>query len=74
MRTALYIAIGIIAVLVFIAYVLCIMAHEADERAEQMYRKWKSEKAKLELEAKTEKLYLDAIAAMKTYAEQRKGE
>ena len=33
----------IICILTFIAYSLLVMAHDADERAERMYRKWKEE-------------------------------
>ena len=44
MRTAIYILLVLIAVLLLIAYSLLVMAHDADERAERMYRKWRSEK------------------------------
>ncbi len=32
-----------LCVMVVICYALCVMAHEADERAERMYRKWKEQ-------------------------------
>lgn len=40
MRTAIYILLVIVTVLILICYSLCVMAHDADERAERMYRKW----------------------------------
>ena len=43
MRTAIYILLVLVTVLVMICYALCVMAHEADERAERMYRKWKEQ-------------------------------
>ena len=33
----------IVCILTFIAYSLLVIAHDADERAERMYRKWKEE-------------------------------
>ena len=33
-----------LCVLLLIGYALLVMAHEADERAERMYRKWKEER------------------------------
>ena len=33
-----------LAMLVIIDYALCVMAHEADERAERMYREWRRER------------------------------
>lgn len=41
MRIAIYVLILLCAVMMIICYALCAMAHEADERAERMYRKWK---------------------------------
>ena len=32
-----------LCILLVIGYALLVMAHEADERAERMYRKWKEE-------------------------------
>lgn len=32
------------AILMLIAYSLIVIAHDADERAERMYRKWKEDK------------------------------
>ena len=44
MRTAIYILLVIVTVLILICYSLCVMAHEADERAERMYRAWRESK------------------------------
>ena len=33
----------VICLLMLIGYALLVMAHEADERAERMYRKWKEQ-------------------------------
>ena len=41
MRTAIYILLILLTVLLIIAYSLCVIAHDADERAERMYRAWK---------------------------------
>ena len=41
MRIAIYILLILITVLMIICYSLCVIAHDADERAERMYRKWK---------------------------------
>ena len=38
-----FIALGIIMLLLIISYSLLVMVHEADERAERMYRRWKDE-------------------------------
>lgn len=43
MRIAIYVLLAICAVLVIICYSLCVIAHDADERAERMYRKWREE-------------------------------
>lgn len=43
MRTTIYILLILITMLVIICYSLCVMAHEADERAERMYRKWREQ-------------------------------
>ena len=43
MRTAIYILLILLTVLLLIAYSLCVIAHDADERAERMYRAWKEE-------------------------------
>ena len=32
-----------LCILTVICYALCVMAHDADERAERMYRKWKEQ-------------------------------
>lgn len=33
-----------LALLVLLDYAMCCMAHDADERAERMYREWKESK------------------------------
>ena len=33
-----------LALLVLVDYAACCMAHDADERAERMYRRWKDER------------------------------
>lgn len=38
------IALAIILLLLVLDYALMVMAHDADERAEKMYRKWKESK------------------------------
>ena len=42
MKTA--ILIGLL-LLVLLEYSLCVVSHDADERAEEMYRRWKSERS-----------------------------
>lgn len=37
-----------LVLLVLVDYAACCMAHDADERAERMYRKWKSENGERE--------------------------
>ena len=44
MRIVIYILMVLCALLVVLCYSLCVIAHEADERAERMYRKWKENK------------------------------
>ena len=44
MRMTIYVLLILCAVLMVIGYALLVMAHEADERAESMYRKWKEER------------------------------
>lgn len=44
MRTVIFVLACIITLILLVAYSLCVMAHEADERAERMYRKWLEEK------------------------------
>lgn len=39
------IALVIITLLLVLDYALVVIAHEADERAEEMYRRWKSERS-----------------------------
>ena len=43
MRWIIFILVMAICVLLVVGYALLVMAHEADERAERMYRKWKEE-------------------------------
>lgn len=42
MRTI--ILIGLL-LLILLEYSLCVITHDADERAERMYRRWKSERS-----------------------------
>ena len=44
MRTAIIVLLMIVCVLLVLCYALLVMAYEADERAERMYRKWKEDK------------------------------
>ena len=44
MKIAIYILLVLLTVLLIIAYSLCVIAHDADERAERMYRAWKESK------------------------------
>ncbi len=41
MRVAIIVLIMMVTVLMVLCYALMVMAYEADERAERMYRKWK---------------------------------
>ena len=43
MRWIIFGMLVVICLLLLICYALCVMAHEADERAERMYRKWKEQ-------------------------------
>lgn len=43
MKWIIFVLMMIVAIMLLIAYALVIMAHEADERAERMYRKWKEQ-------------------------------
>ena len=43
MRYVIFALLIIVCILTFIAYGLLVIAHDADERAERMYRKWKEE-------------------------------
>ena len=43
MITFIFVLLAVNAILIVIAYSLAVMAHDADERAERMYRKWKEE-------------------------------
>ena len=44
MKWIIFVQICIIGILLVICYALLVTAHEADERAERMYRKWKESK------------------------------
>ena len=44
MRIVVYVLIGVIVAMMVLCYSLLVTAHEADERAERMYRKWKESK------------------------------
>ena len=43
MRIAIYVLMALCLVLLIVGYAVLVMAHEADERADRMYRKWKEE-------------------------------
>ena len=43
MITIIFVLLAVNAILLIMAYSLIVMAHDADERAERMYRKWKEE-------------------------------
>ena len=43
MRWIVFVMLMVICLLMVMCYALMVMAHEADERAERMYRKWKEE-------------------------------
>ena len=43
MRWIVMVLLMVLCIMTVICYALCVMAHEADERAERMYRKWKEE-------------------------------
>ena len=43
MRTFIFILLVILVFLLLVAYSLLVIAHDADERAERMYRKWRKE-------------------------------
>lgn len=44
MRWLVMVLLMVICILLVIGYALLVMAYEADERAERMYRKWKERK------------------------------
>ena len=43
MRWVVMVLLMVLCVLMVMCYALMVMAHEADERAERMYRKWKEQ-------------------------------
>ncbi len=44
MRIVIYVLMALCLVLLLVGYAVLVMAHEADERADRMYRKWKEER------------------------------
>lgn len=44
MRVAIIVLLMIVCILLVLCYALMVMAYEADERADRMYRKWKESK------------------------------
>ena len=44
MRWIIYVLLMVVCILTLICYSLCVIAHDADERVEEMYRKWKESK------------------------------
>lgn len=44
MRTFIYFLLALILLILIIGYALLVMVHDADERAERMYKKWKESK------------------------------
>ena len=44
MKWIIFVMVTIIAFLMVICYALMVIAHEADERADEMYRAWKESK------------------------------
>ena len=44
MKYIIFVLLMIVCILLVICYALMVTAHEADERAERMYRKWKESK------------------------------
>lgn len=43
MRTAIIVLLMMVCILLVLCYALMVMAYEADERAERMYKKWREE-------------------------------
>lgn len=43
MKTVIFILLLFLCVLAIIAYSLCVMAHDADERAKRIYKEWKED-------------------------------
>lgn len=43
MKWVAFVLLMIVCLLMVMCYALCVMAHDADERAERMYRKWREE-------------------------------
>ena len=45
MRIVIFILIALLALLMLLCYSLCVIAGEADERAERMYKRWQDERS-----------------------------
>ncbi len=43
MVTIIFVLLAVNAILLIVAYSLLVMAHDADERADRLYKKWKEE-------------------------------
>ena len=43
MRWIIFVLMMLVSIMLVICYALVVMAHDADERAERMYREWKEE-------------------------------
>jgi hypothetical protein len=59
-----------LCILMVICYALCVMAHDADERAERMYRKW-AEEHKERVDEIANNLKADVISADKILVNER---
>lgn len=46
MKWLIFVLVMVISILLVICYSLMVMAHEADERADEMYRKWREKNAR----------------------------
>lgn len=69
MKWPVFVLIIIICILLVIAYSLMVMAHDADERAERMARKWMEANKGIADALKT-----DTISAERLYVEESKDE
>ena len=43
MRFVIFVLLVLLCILLVMAYALCVMAHDADERAARIYKEWKEE-------------------------------
>lgn len=55
MRIFIMILLAVILVLMILGYALLVVAHEADERADRMYRKWKMQSIDSNIDAENAK-------------------